>query len=199
VKIAEYGNALADDGVLAHVRRATRSAHQAIEGSSGLMEANLTAEIYRNVLQRFYSFWMVWEPQIGSLIQDEAFLAPRRRSHLLIADLAGLGVTEHMLIDLPLCPPTDLPDEMSALGSLYVMEGSTLGGRVILRNVEHCLGSEVRASSSYFRGYGAKSGPMWQLFLARLEQAPIASKQQIADGALATFSNLGRWLSHDDL
>jgi heme oxygenase len=149
------------------------------------------------VLSRLYSFWREWEPQMASLVQDEEFLAPRRRKHLLAADLAALGVTQCTIAALPRCPLTGLHEEMHALGSLYVMEGSSLGGRSIRRNVERCLGADVLGSTSYFLGYGALTGARWQSFLARLDQAPATNKFSIADGALATFSDLDGWLKAD--
>jgi heme oxygenase len=184
--------------VLAHVRQETREAHLAIEGSLGLMDGKLTVRDYVNALSRLYGFWREWEPQVACLIDDEGFLAPRRRGHLLAADLAALGMAQREIAALPRCPLTDLNDRMHALGSLYVMEGSSLGGRVIQCNVERCLGAAVRGCGSYFMGYGDQTGPMWQSFLARLDRAPATSKYRIADGALATFSNLHTWLSGSD-
>jgi heme oxygenase len=189
-----YGSGPAEGVVLAYVREATRQAHLKIEGSLGLMGDTLTLRDYAGVLSRLYSFWRVWEPQMASLLEDEDFLAPRRRRHLLAEDLAALGMTKHTIEALPRCPLTGLHTEMHALGSLYVMEGSSLGGRPIRRNVERCLGEAVRGSCSYFLGYGVQTGAMWQSFLVRLGQAPTISKYSIADGALATFSNLDGWL-----
>jgi heme oxygenase len=180
--------------VLAHLRQVTREAHLAIEGSIGLMGESITIRDYRHVLSRLYGFWREWEPLVASLIPDDEFLAPRRRKHLLAADLAALGMAECTIAALPRCFLTCLHNSAHALGSLYVMEGSSLGGRSIQRNVERCLGADVHASSSYFRGYGTQTGAMWQSFLARLDQAPTSSKHSIADGALATFSNLDGWL-----
>jgi heme oxygenase len=187
-------NAPARGVVLAYLRQETRQAHLAIEGSLGLMGERITLRNYTDVLSRLYGFWREWEPRVASLIQDDEFLAPRRRKHLLAADLVALGMTEHMIEALPQCPLTGLHDEMHALGSLYVMEGSSLGGRTIQHNVERCLGVGVLTSSSYFRGYGPQTGAMWHSFLARLEQAPVTRKYDIRAGALATFSNLDMWL-----
>lgn len=190
----QQGKAPTDGIVLAHLRQVTRQAHLAIEGSFGLMEKSITVRDYRHVLSRLYSFWREWEPLVASLFQDDDFLAPRRRRHLLSADLTSLGMTECMMDALPRCTLTGLHDKTHALGSLYVMEGSSLGGRSIQRNVERCLGEDVRASGTYFRGYGTQTGAMWTSFLIRLGQAPVTSKDSIADGALATFSNLNQWM-----
>jgi heme oxygenase len=179
---------------LRYLREVTRSAHLAIENVLGLQTDDLTRERYRQVLGQLYGFWSTWEPQIEDLFGDEAFLAPRRRSHLLAADLANLGWSEDAILELNRCPRLQLPDKRMALGSIYVMEGSSLGGRVILRNVQRCLKEAGKASSSYFAGYGADTGRMWQEFLARLEQSPVHDKEFIGRGALTTFESFRRWI-----
>jgi len=180
---------------LAHLRAVTRQAHDALEDSLGLLDERLSLDAYKSVLERFYGFWRGWEPQAGALLQDEAFSGPRRRLHLLADDLAALGTAAHALETLPLCPLTTLRDAVEALGSFYVMEGSTLGGRLIRRNVERCLGSDGRAGCSYFNGYGVETGSMWRSLLARVDAAPTADAERMGRGAVATFEHLGRWLT----
>jgi len=180
--------------LLARLRAVTRSAHDKLEGTLGLLDERLDLEAYRKVIERFYGFWCNWEPQVAALFQDAAFLDPRRRMHLLRADLAALGLSGHAVAMLPLCPLPVLRNGVEALGSLYVMEGSTLGGRVIERNVERRLGFNGRGGCSYFAGYGTHTGSMWRLFLARLDQVPAADAEQVAGGAAATFERLAWWL-----
>ena len=181
--------------VLAHVRAVTRPAHNALEGALGLLDERLDLGAYTNVLARLYGFWSGWEPQVATLLQDRALSNPRRRLHLLAADLAALGVSGAAVKALPLCPLTTLHDAAEALGSLYVMEGSTLGGRVIQQNVERCLGDDGRSSCRYFNGYGANTGTMWRSFVARLDEAPVADADRIGQGAVATFERLGWWVA----
>jgi heme oxygenase (biliverdin-IX-beta and delta-forming) len=177
-----------------HLRTVTRPAHDALEGTLGLLDEKLGIDTYKHILGRFYGFWSGWQPQVSALFGDEQFLGPRRRLHLLAADLAALGVSTPALKALPICPLVPLGDDVEALGSLYVMEGSTLGGRIIRRNVERCLGDEGRASCSYFNGYGSETGAMWLLFLARLGERPACDAERAGRGAIATFERLGWWL-----
>jgi heme oxygenase (biliverdin-IX-beta and delta-forming) len=114
---------------------------------------------------------------------------------LLAADLAALGVSMPTLEALPVCPLVPLGDDVEALGSLYVMEGSTLGGRIIRRNVERCLGDDGRASCSYFNGYGSETSAMWLSFLARLAKRPTGDFERAGRGAVATFERLAWWLT----
>ncbi len=186
-----------DGAVLAHLRVVTRPVHDRIEGALGLLSEQLDLDAYRNVLERFYGFWRNWEPHMAALLQDEALLDPRRRMHLLEADLVAIGLSAHELEALPRCPLPTLLDDVEALGSLYVMEGSTLGGRVIQRNVARCLGLDGRSGCAYFAGYGAHTGRMWQSFLARLNEEPVINAPRIANGASATFERLAWWLTRD--
>jgi heme oxygenase len=188
------GPAPASGAMLAHLRVATRASHEAMEGSLGLLDETLDRDRYRAILSRFYGFWVVWEPRVALLLGNEAFTTPRRRLHLLAADLSALGLSAQAQAVLPRCRVPKLHDAGEALGSFYVMEGSTLGGRIIQRNVEHRLGDAGRSSSTYFAGYGSDTGLMWRSFLARLDQAPIVDAARIARGAVATFERLGEWL-----
>lgn len=131
---------------------------------------------------------------MAGLLQDAPFLDPRRRMHLLAADLAVLGASPFAVDALPSCPVPLLGNAAAALGSLYVMEGSTLGGRIIERHVERRLGFDHLSGCSYFAGYGARTGAMWRAFLARLELAPLGDAAGIAAGAVATFERLAEWL-----
>ncbi len=181
--------------MLRHLRTATRPTHRALEGTLGLLDEHLELDAYRQILARFYGFWIGWEPQVAALLQDAELLAPRRRLHLLAADLTALGVSRRELAALPKCPLTTLHDAAHALGSLYVMEGSTLGGKLIRAYVQRCLGSAVLDGCTYFHGYGSDTATMWRDFLARLAAAPAADTQSIGHGAVATFERLGWWLT----
>ncbi len=179
---------------LAYLRAATRPAHDRLEGTLGLLDEHLDLGAYTQALGRFYGFWRGWEPRVAALLDDEAFLQPRRRLHLLAADLAVVGCSPHAVAALPRCPPPVLRDAAEAFGSVYVMEGSTLGGRIMERNVTRCLGLDQRSGCSYFAGYGAETGAMWRSFLARLDAMPAVDAPRIAAGASATFECLERWL-----
>ncbi len=180
---------------LAHLRAATRPAHDRLEGALGLLDDRLDLDAYTRVLGRIYGFWREWEPHVAALLRDETFLDPRRRLHLLAADLAAVGCSAQAVAALPRCPPSALGDAVEAFGSLYVIEGSTLGGRVIERNVARCLGLDAGAGCSYFAGYRAETGAMWRAFLLRLDATPPDDAKRIAVGACATFERLGWWLA----
>lgn len=169
------------------LRAGTRAEHDWLENGLRLAGPGLTAGRYREVLARFHGFWAGWEPRVAAELGDDAFLAPRRRLHLLRDDLRALGIAPE---GLPVCPPPPLHGRGEAMGSLYVMEGSTLGGRVILKGLDR--GAVPEDARSYFAGHGEATGSMWRGFLERLEAEPDATS--VLRGAKATFATLGDWM-----
>jgi len=54
------------------------------------------------------------------------------------------------------------------MGILYVIEGSTLGGRVIYKNIHQNLELDADSGAAYFSGYGELTEPLWKGFMAEL-------------------------------
>lgn len=152
-----------------------------------LLDPPLQRERFVRVLSGFHAFHRAWEPLVERLAgEEDAFLAPRRRLALLEADLAALGAS-------PVCsaePMDFLTSRGQAWGSLYVMEGSALGGLVIskaLRSADWL----PEAGLTYFNPYGRRTMAQWQAFLSRLDAvAAEEPAEEIVEGALATFAHL---------
>lgn len=84
---------------------------------------------------------------------------------------------------------------LQALGALYVMEGSALGGRVIARMLRKS-GQLPENVFNFFDGYQENTGLNWQAFILRLNQ--IAASQTDIDNVCAaaneTFAAHARWM-----
>ena len=177
------------------LRAETRDEHEATERA---LEGTLrvaTLAGYRRLLGRLYGFHVVWEPAAASVIADEAFFGARRKLVLIADDLRSLGVTAAEIAALPPISPCPAPrDFADAMGAMYVVEGSTLGGQIIARRLESSLGSAVAGALSYYRPYGPRCGSMWRAFLARLNDEPAGAHDRIVASARATFAGLRRWL-----
>jgi heme oxygenase (biliverdin-IX-beta and delta-forming) len=76
-----------------------------------------------------------------------------------------------------------------------VMEGATLGGRMITRHVQATLGIALDTGGSFFEGYGANTATMWQTMRQLLVSgAPdVQSENTMVANAIATFACLRRW------
>lgn len=120
----------------------------------------------------------------------------RYRLDLLTADLAALGMSQLDIAALPRCWRAGglaLSLE-SAWGSLYVMEGSVLGGRIISKALEAATWTPP-GGLRYFDPHGPKSGILWRGFQAALGAAASAAGDPFVElGALQTFELLHGWL-----
>ncbi|MGE0742580.1 MAG: biliverdin-producing heme oxygenase [Hyphomonadaceae bacterium] len=132
-----------------------------ISGPLGALEAALSADLGPALL----SDW----PQ-------------RRRTPALRADLAALGGS----FQVRFAPP--ITDEAEALGVLYVLEGSRLGGRVLARMAAESADPAVRGATHFFRH--AEHAGHWRDFLAVLEtsSAVRANPVRAKRGALDAFA-----------
>ncbi len=78
-------------------------------------------------------------------------------------------------------------NEAEAMGALYVMEGSTLGGKLIAKSLRTCSDWPVRGIC-YFNPYGERTGAMWAAFQLELAAVPTAHAESVVRGANQTFA-----------
>ena len=178
--------------ILLRLKTETRDSHLRVERDLGVMNPDLNLPEYRTLVSRLYAFHLWWEPLVSLLLNDEAFFGPRRKLGLLKRDLEILGAP---LPGRPARSGLALRTAQDALGSLYVLEGSTLGGQLIAQHVEAALGLAHGEGSAYFRSYGKTVAERWREFQARL----LAMSSPGADDAMvvaasATFDHLHDWL-----
>lgn len=170
--------------LLSRLKSETRDAHERIEQDLDLLSDRLTIRRYGAVLAGFHAFLRAWEPRIAAALGDDAFFEPRRKLALVDADLRAVGVATLPDRAIPL---SFIRDRASAMGSLYVLEGSTLGGQLIARHAERRLGLD-HAGTSFFRSYGRDVGRRWQAFRATLERCSTPEADDvIVASADATF------------
>ncbi len=175
--------------LLERLREETRPHHEALEKTLNLLSPTLEIARYQSILQRFHAFWSGWKPLVHGLLAGEPdLLTGRDRTGLLANDLAHFRLTP-LPAEGPFPP---LVEADAALGSLYVLEGSTLGGQVISRHLETRLGLRDGAGYAYFQGYGRRNGPMWVAMRERLSRHPAegAPADRLVTGAKQTFSVL---------
>jgi len=178
------------------LRDETRLLHEKVESELEWSGAYTSMGPYRVLLTRFFGFFRDWEPEVGETLADEAFFAPRRKLHLLEKDLPFFGYDAAAVAALPRCP--DLPrntDVAGAMGSLYVLEGSTLGGQVISHRLERLLGLQGGHGYAFFRSYGREVSSMWRSFGERFACVSSPSTEETSiRSAKHTFSRLHGWL-----
>ena len=185
----------APSSVLTRLRLETRGEHDSVERVLNLMAPTLTPGAYRQRLAQFYGFYGPLEAALQTRCSPHlAALLPRlHKTALLRQDLRLLGVNTG---DLPLChvfPPIE--SEGQVLGCLYVMEGATLGGRLITQHVQATFGIMPATGGSFFEGYGVSTGQMWQAMRQLLTSCAVDSPTEnaIVACAIATFASLRTW------
>jgi len=187
--------------ILKNLRGQTRERHAAVEARLPLVDPALTRAAYEEILTRFYGFYLPLEGRLlaVSFWTEIGFVVEaRRKVARLEQDLQQLRAAAE-LARLPMC--AELPEIASpaqALGCLYVMEGATLGGQVITRQLQKNLGITPETGGAFFAGYGAETGSRWKEFGAMITaQAPrLGQDGVIVASANRTFETLEHWLSH---
>lgn len=106
----------------------------------------------------------------------------RCRAAVLKRDLDILGVSMPTAIAVEVTE-----DEARLFGRLYVLEGSRLGGGLLVKRARGHADPEVRAATNYL-AHGA-GGDFWRGFLQRLEASPAvaADPQRTILGAREAF------------
>jgi heme oxygenase (biliverdin-IX-beta and delta-forming) len=168
------------------LRDETRVAHSRLDETLGLLDRLNSLDQRGRLLAGYHWLHRETEAKIAPFlgeISDLDFPA-RRRSSLLAQDLAVLGHPARL--DHPI--RLDIHTSGAAFGALYVLEGSTLGGRVILKELK--LRGASLVGLGFLDPYGNRTGDRWRSFLAILEREIKSSDQkaEAVTGALNTFA-----------
>lgn len=144
-------------------------------------------EDYAHYLKLMYDVHYDVEENIFPLLSGSIpDLKERKKKHLIEEDLAFLNYNK------PLAGAVFNTENITipfALGILYVVEGSSLGGRFILKNIETIKGLDEGKGVLYFTGYGNKTGSHWKSFLNALTeyQEENNCEDEIIKGAIYAF------------
>jgi heme oxygenase (biliverdin-IX-beta and delta-forming) len=182
--------------LLARIRSETRPFHERLERQMILMRPDLSLARYRDVLEAFHGFYKPWEAAIFPLLDSAlpASLASRRKLPLLEEDIRALGGSPESVACCPDLPSTG--DLALALGSMYVLEGSTLGGQIISRHLARRFCFPKQGGCRFFTAYGPETGRMWREFGAILEnQSGPEFDDQAVSSACATFAKFHAWFA----
>ncbi len=179
---------------LQRLRLETAVDHLAVEGALPLMNEGLDRAEYAACLSRIYGLVAAWEERAAAVAPDwmRAMLAARQRAGLLKRDLEWFDMVEQDEGSPTLPEMNDLP---SLLGTMYVMEGSTLGGQLIARHVEAALDLSEGEGDAYFRGHGKDTGAMWKEFCEVLaNRVPDSDADAVVLSAKEMFAVFGAWV-----
>lgn len=194
-------------GLLQSFRASTQAEHRALEHQPllrALLTPTLSRAQYDALLQGLFSFYRSLEVTLIPAVRllrarfPAGDYAYQPRSEWLRQDLLSLGLepTGGPAPDAPACSGVD-----AALGVLYVLEGSTQGGRVIAPRIERSLGVTQASGASYFNAHRqCDSWSRFQRWVSDFEKDYLNDgrcDQAVAlRSAGATFSGLHTHLNH---
>lgn len=182
--------------LLDRLKLETAAEHAEIERAADILRPRLELEQYRQYLERTLAFYLVAEHALWRMgVWNTLGLAAldREKLPILAEDIVLLGNLEpENIVPCPEGPAFGSTAE--AVGGAYVLEGSTLGGRVISRHIQRVLGPNV--PRSFLECYGARTGEQWQSFRTALSRyaRTRALEDQVITGARETFRSFARWL-----
>jgi heme oxygenase len=175
------------------LKEQTQVNHQLLEKKLVLKMRSLCSQSdYVKLLSFFYSYFGGLEQQISKHLIMERIpdYMRRRKAEALLADIKTLGAEPPALADGSHLPT--IVDHRQALGALYVMEGSTLGGEIISRMIGKQL--SLVKGLSFFKGYGHETADMWQAFKADLNKPENLPGDAVVEAANETFRKFADWL-----
>jgi heme oxygenase len=185
--------------ILELLRHHTHEAHAAIETVPALrrlLEPDLSVGEYTGTLRRLHAFHAAMEAPLAQRLRGVSragALLDNDRLAALEADLEWFGQPPMAV------PVLAVPDSLlAALGALYVMEGSNLGGRIIGRHLARSLGVASGEGGSFYCGLTAEAARQrWQMLndALRVEVDEAgASPQAVTVAAVCTFQALESWM-----
>jgi heme oxygenase (biliverdin-IX-beta and delta-forming) len=148
------------------LRHATFDLHRSVDQAFDLKSLVASSLEYCRRLVKLHQIYTLVEKALDAVDWADTGLARRQmRVRWIEDDLEKLG---HAPAALVLLPELCLSSLGEGLGCLYVIEGSTLGGRIIYERVKARLGFDADHGARYFFGYGADTAEMWASFIGKL-------------------------------
>lgn len=179
---------------LKRLRNHTQLVHTSLEQhpiSTALFRPNVNQTDYTCYLQIMHEVVFRFEEQVFPLLKP---LLPdidqRCKTDWLEEDLRQLGAWPAKTRTATLSEALPYPHNLGYLmGRMYVLEGSTLGGAVIYRQLQPVLNITPEKGGRYFYGYGPETGGRWKTFTDRLSTMAVVENESenILKGALAQF------------
>ena len=144
--------------LLSALRQSTGAEHERLESLTygpKIMDGSLTAAEYRRLLEWQRRAHAVLEPQVGGFNRGTYAYRPRFE----LPPGAGAATT-------------DIP---RALGILYVLEGGSLGGAVILRKLRANPALQGEAPFSFYQQQAEWGVPQWRAFTKMLSTVELTA------------------------
>lgn len=173
------------------LRENTKIAHQELEKLLVRKIRSIqTAGDYLEILVCFSRFFCPLEKAISFQLQNTLpDISKRRKTEWIEEDINYFQPSYSVIPTCPAIP--EIYKDSQAVGALYVIEGSTLGGQVICRMVSQRLGISPEKGFKFFSGYGDTTAEMWGDFKKYVNSRNWTEKEEdeVIDAANQTFDS----------
>ena len=186
--------------VIEALREATRSRHAQLGASpamSRLFDSAYTIPEYQSHLGRLLGLFEPLESAVACAADPENPVRTLARSISLREDLTLMGATPGDIDALDRCPWLPPIEPAGLYGYAYVILGSMMGGKIIVKRLRTVLGPA--ASFHFYGDPNGRSDALWASFCSDLEKNGNDHKEAICATAIAVFDAYASWLSEPAL
>lgn len=178
--------------VSTHVGRSFPGLRERLRDATAVAHRDLDAQLTSFDLTTVSGYRRFLQASAGALLPLEAALVEagvarmfpdwpeRSRSAAIAADLGRLDSAVQSTVSVP--PLT----RSGVLGTMYVLEGSRLGAKFLLKTVADAADPRIGEATAYL-GHGA-GRRLWQSFLAKLEAEQACEADEAIEAAGAAFA-----------
>lgn len=158
------------------IKDATKEDHQALEKKVVERLKNIKSKgDYADLLKYFHNYFDHLEKAIAPFLTEE--IRPnykdRRTSEHLRNDLLALQDVPVSFRDITI--PV-ISNSLEAIGALYVMEGSIMGGGIIVKMLAK---KGITKGISFFSGYGEDTLMIWNAFQKAMNTSAYTQEQKL--------------------
>ncbi len=197
-----------EKNLIVALRHATAAVHESIEQlpiMCRIMSTTVTRIDYYHYLLVLRELYTPLEAALYTTVAPDIQmrLGVRPKLPALLADLSEQATfntdkqnTIAALREQILLAPA-IQDANHLVGSFYVLEGATLGGRVIARHLHKVLGAEL-GGARFLDFHGEHTSAVWKQFAGALDELcaeGYLEPNAVINGALATFADLYQQLA----
>lgn len=178
------------------LRNATRSRHAhlaSIPAMSRLFAVDYTVAEYRSHLGRVLGLIEPLERAASVAANSGHPPDVPERSRDLRTDLLAMGTTQGEIDGIERCRQIPSFSAAGLRGYTYVILGSLLGGKIIVKQLRAVLGS--KGSYSFYGGGQRQYEAQWAFFCSDLEETKEQDVETICATAVAVFDMYAAWLS----
>lgn len=178
--------------IVKRIREVTRDLHASVENTE-VSRSIMLKDVSKQQYADFLHATLIMHDDVEKIIHpamQQVIASAKIKSKVasLIKDLNALNAVKPS-VDVKYIDGNYNPGFNFNLGMLYVIEGSSLGGRIIHSHLNAVLGPDI--PSDFLNIYGNELGQQWKSFLQFLEEYHQGKSEQesheIIDGAVYGF------------